>query len=391
MKIKNVFFTGFAAAMFAGVCGAADAAAVSLISKDYADNRLQEKLVAGDGIAIAEDGKTISADGLAKQADLESVEGRVDTAEVNITTLQGDVATKADANSVYTKGDVDSLLDDKADKSLVGTLPAGTDATTVVEYVTKRTEGIATDAALGQLQATVDSTVTAVETLNDAATVQGSVAYKIAESLKSYRTSADQDVIDAQTLQDAKDYADGLNTAMDTRMGAVESTANAAATKTYVNDELAKKADVSNVYTKGEVDATVDTLATKSQVAADIKAVTDVMATDEEVAGAIEALDLGTTYAAKSYEARVEANETAIATNKTATETNATAIATNKAATEKNAGDIKTLQEAGYVVGTKSSGSYLVNFDANGVASYASIEVLDSNGDPIDLTTGAVK
>ena len=97
------------------------------------------------------------------------------------------------------------------------------------------------------------------------------------------------------------------------------------------------------------------------------------------------------TYADKSYEARVEANEAAIAKNKTATETNATAIATNKAATEKNAGDIKTLQEAGYVVGTKTSGSYLVNFDSDGVASYAAIEVLDSNGNPISLTAEAVK
>lgn len=373
MKIKNVFFTGFAAAMFAGVCGAADAAAVSLISKDYADNRLQEKLVAGDGIAIAEDGKTISADGLAKQADLESVESRVDTAEVNITTLQGDVANKADAASVYTKGDVDSLLNDKADKSLVGTLPAGTDATTVVEYVTKRTEGIATDAALGQLQATVDSTVTAVEKLNDAATVEGSVAYKIAESLKSYRTSADQDVIDAQTLQDAKDYADGLNTDMDTRMDAVELTANAAATKTYVDDELAEKANSADVYTKGEADAAFDANGAAATALSDAKVYADGLNTDMDARmDAVEAATTSATdnFAAKSYEARVVANETAI---------------------EQNAEDIKSLQDAGYVVGTKSSGSYLVNFDANGVASYAAIEILDSNGNPIDLTTGAVK
>ena len=58
MKIKNVLFSGFAAAMFAGVCGAANAAAVSLISKEYADTNLQAKLTAGDGIAISEDGKT---------------------------------------------------------------------------------------------------------------------------------------------------------------------------------------------------------------------------------------------------------------------------------------------------------------------------------------------
>ena len=93
---------------------------------------------------------------------------------------------------------------------------------------------------------------------------------------------------------------------------------------------------------------------------------------------------MANTYAAKSYEARVEANETAIATN-------TSGVAANKAATEANAGAIEVLQKAGYVVGAKTTGSYLVNFDANGVASYAAVQILDENGAPIDLTTGAVK
>mgnify|MGYP006932857410 FL=1 len=160
MKIKNVLFSGFAAAMFAGVCGAANAATVSLISKEYADTNLQAKLTAGDGIAMAEDGKTISANGLAKQSDLESVEGRVTTAETAITNLQND---KANAADVYSKTEANALLDNKADKSLVGTLPEGAGATTVVEYINKKTEGIATDAALGELQTTVNNTVADVQ------------------------------------------------------------------------------------------------------------------------------------------------------------------------------------------------------------------------------------
>ncbi len=384
MKIKNVLFSGFAAAMFAGVCGAANAAAVSLISKEYADTNLQAKLSAGEGIAIAEDGKTISANGLAKQADLESVAGRVTTAETAITDLQND---KANAADVYSKTEADALLDDKADKSLVGTLPEGTDAKTVVEYINKKTEGIATDAALGELQTTVNNTVADVQKLNGDANVEGSVASKIASSLEAYRTSVAQDVIDAKTLQDAKDYADGLNTAMDTRMNAVEATAGAAATKTYVDEELAKKANADEVYSKTDADAAFDASGAAADALTSAKAYTDEK--DTAMDARMDAVEAVTTsaadnFAAKSYEARVEANETAISTN-------AQGIATNKAATEKNAGDIKSLQEAGYVVGTKSAGSYLVNFDANGVATYAPIEILDSNGDPINLTTDAVK
>ena len=45
------------------------------------------------------------------------------------------------------KKDVDAL------ETLVGVLPAGTTATTVVEYVNKKTEGIATSGALAELQA----------------------------------------------------------------------------------------------------------------------------------------------------------------------------------------------------------------------------------------------
>ena len=63
MKVKNIMFSGFAAAVLAGACGAADAATYTLASKDYVTNQLatkQNKLTAGEGIDIKDD--TISAD-----------------------------------------------------------------------------------------------------------------------------------------------------------------------------------------------------------------------------------------------------------------------------------------------------------------------------------------
>ena len=108
MKIKNIMFSGFAAALFAGVCGAANAAAVELVSKPYADTNLQAKLTAGNNIAIDQDTNTISATGLVTTTALETVQNSINEAieagdkesadalaelEVIVEGLQGSVAT----------------------------------------------------------------------------------------------------------------------------------------------------------------------------------------------------------------------------------------------------------------------------------------------------------
>ena len=63
MKVKNLMFSGFAAAMFAGVMGSADAATYNLASKSYVDTEVakrQAKLTPGNGITITtgDDGVT---------------------------------------------------------------------------------------------------------------------------------------------------------------------------------------------------------------------------------------------------------------------------------------------------------------------------------------------
>ena len=61
------------------------------------------------------------------------------------------------------KGTADKAAEDIGKlTTYVGTLPDGTEATTVVEYVNKKTEGIATDAALGELQQAVNTNTTAI-------------------------------------------------------------------------------------------------------------------------------------------------------------------------------------------------------------------------------------
>lgn len=67
---------------------------------------------------------------------------------------------------------------DKADANaaLMGVLPEGTTATTIVEYVNKKTEGIATSGALAELQAQVSEHESSLAVLEGDAETAGSVA-----------------------------------------------------------------------------------------------------------------------------------------------------------------------------------------------------------------------
>ena len=123
MKVKNIMFSGFAAALFATMGGAASAADtdVKLITKDYADENLQGKLTPGDNIVISED-DTISASfnfgtedapitleqALAAKADASAVES-----------LEGLVGETSVAEQITDKvGEIDGTVADALDTKL---------------------------------------------------------------------------------------------------------------------------------------------------------------------------------------------------------------------------------------------------------------------------------
>ena len=100
------------------------------------------------------------------------------------------------------KGTADKAAEDIGKlTTYVGTIPNGENgeaiAASVVEYVNKKTEGIATDAALGELQGKVTKNAEdigknaenigknaeAIALLNSAATVEGSVAHTVATEI----------------------------------------------------------------------------------------------------------------------------------------------------------------------------------------------------------------
>lgn len=106
----------------------------------------------------------------------------VDRAGVSV--LWGQVAAKVEAEAARAKlaeeanAAAAKAAKDKADANaaLMGVLPEGTTATTIVEYVNKKTEGIATSGALAELQAQVSEHETSLATLEGGEDVEGSVA-----------------------------------------------------------------------------------------------------------------------------------------------------------------------------------------------------------------------
>ena len=101
-----------------------------------------------------------------------------------VSTLWGQVAAKVQAEADRAKlaeqanAAAAKAAQDKADANaaLMGVLPEGTEAKTIVEYVNKKTEGIATSGALAELQAQVAEHETSLATLEGGVEVEGSVA-----------------------------------------------------------------------------------------------------------------------------------------------------------------------------------------------------------------------
>ena len=75
-------------------------------------------------------------------------------------------AEAAQAAADKAQGEVDAL------EGYVGTIPSTSGVTSVIAYVDKKTEGIATDAALGQLQNDLDAAEAAIKAIQDDSLVE---------------------------------------------------------------------------------------------------------------------------------------------------------------------------------------------------------------------------
>ena len=110
-------------------------------------------------------------------------------------------------------------------RTYVGTIPSGATATDIVGYVQEKTAGIATDAALGELQAAVD------EVEADVATIMG-----------DYLKSSDKTELEGKiTAEETR--ATGVESGLDSRIKAIEDDYLVEADKTELQGKIDAKAD----------------------------------------------------------------------------------------------------------------------------------------------------
>lgn len=129
--------------------------------------------------------------------------------------------THAEGKVAEVQGAVDELAE------LVGELPEGTSATTVVEYVNAKTAGIATDAALEELN-------------NQLSGVQGEVATIKGDYLKGAdKTELEGKITEVSTaVATEKSRAEGVEAGFETRIAAIEGDYLKAADKTELQGNI---------------------------------------------------------------------------------------------------------------------------------------------------------
>lgn len=335
MKVKNIMFTGFMAAILGATSANAVDATHQLISKQYADNKLQAKLTqdnAGDNVTITNGKIGVNLSEYAK------------TSAVN-TAVSG------------VQSEVDAL------ETKVGTIPQDATATDIVGYVQEKTAGIATDENLAELTARVAANETSLKE-------GGTTATAIANALKAG--------------QDAQADIDTLNQTLATndtiaKANAAQTAADVSAAVTNATKDLATQQSVT------ELAATVANKADATALNA-----YRTSADQDVIDNAIKASITDITEVGGTIDTKVEAATAGLATQTalTAVETVANAAATKETVNgidsrlQTAESEIDTLQsdvdaiEANALLQSEDKGDYIVTFDEQGKPTYTQIQIV---------------
>ena len=201
MKVKNIAFTGFAAAILAGV-GAADAAQ-QLVTPNYVSKALE-------GV----DGRVTTLETTMGEGTL-STDAKTIVGAINeLDTIANGLPTNENFNNMNTA--INNIKDS------IGTVPEGSTVVSMIEAAEYDDTALA--GRVTTLEGAGYQNATQVQSL-----INTSIAGKAdASALSGYATTG--------------------------ALEAVKTTADNAAAKTYVDEELAKKANAGTTYSKTEVD-----------------------------------------------------------------------------------------------------------------------------------------
>lgn len=418
MKVKNIMFSGFAAAVLAGACGAADAATYTLASKDYVTNQLatkQNTLTAGEGIDITDD--TISAD--LSTVTVEGADGTQVPVSDALTNLTESVAgVQESIGNLGTNDDgsaktVADALEEKQDALTTdqqAAVDSGITAEDVAEIESTASAveslvGTVGDAESGLVKDVADlktdiTTKADAQALTDGLLLKEDVANKIAsataEQIEALSTEEKEakypSVSVAQTIANAavtkvNEVAGDLST-LQTQVGT--NTADITQLKTDVagkQDELtfdaAPTADSTNPVTSGGVYTALAGKADTSDIPTDY-------VTDSE----FETYQGTVTTALDGKQATIEnlaTIESGAAAGAKALQPNANISELNNDSGYQTAQNVSDTIAAGHYLTSKdlAAGTYLVSSDGQNNVSYTSVAVIDGEGNELVLTPAA--
>lgn len=348
MKVKNIAFSGFAAAVLAGVCGVADAATVQIASPTYVDNAVkavadakQDKLIQGTGITI--ENNVISAD--MSEATITNADG-TETTVADALAEKQDALENADVLESITAEDVAAIENNTTNiTNLTQTVDGNTtnisNLNTTVENLTTTVEGKQEKLKAGD-NITIDETTNTISANVDLS------GYATTESLGAYAT--DQELADAKTE---------LQTSIDKlTAGDVELTNYY--TKTETDNALSAKASTETV---NAIDARVTT------AEGEIDALQAATANLDSFVDSTEIANYSTT---EQMNAAIEANkydDSALAARVTDNENNI----------KTNTDDITAIKDAKYVSSAgQSAGKYLMQVADDGSVSWLDVQIVDA-------------
>lgn len=250
-------------------------------------------LARSNGSAWIQINKQPTADQIKTMIGLANYETKTDAAQ-KLT----DAKAYADAEVAKVQEEVDDL------EALVGTLPEG-DAKTIVAYVDAKTTGIATDAALENLQKDLDTAEEKIAALEEANAEGGAVAEKIADA----QEAADNAAAAAKTADDKAVAAQKEVDALETVVSEYK-TANDAAVKSAADAAKAAQDDVDALEEiVGEVptgETVVGMIGAAEQLAAD--AMTEAGKKVASVAAGDASVTIGGTSTAPTVAAKLSAD-----------------------------------------------------------------------------------
>ncbi|MBQ8473915.1 MAG: hypothetical protein IJ500_03580 [Alphaproteobacteria bacterium] len=388
MKVKNIMFSGFAAAVLAGACGAADAATYTLASKDYVTNQLatkQNTLTAGEGIDITDD--TISAD-----LSTVTVEG-ADGTQVPVSDALTDL-TQSVAGVQESIGDL-GTNDDGSAKTVADALEEKQDTLTADQQAAVDSGITAEDVA--EIESTASAVDSLAGTVGDA---ESGLVKDVADLKTDITTKADAQAL-TEGLALKEDVANKIASATAEQIEALsteekeakypsvsvaQTIANAAVTK--VNEVAG---DLSTLQTQVGTN-TADITQLKTDVAG--KADTSDIPTDYVTDSEFETYQGTVTTALDGKQATIEnlaTIESGAAAGATALQPNANISELNNDSGYQTAQNVSDTIAAGhYLTSTDlAAGTYLVSSDGQNNVSYTSVAVIDGEGNELVLTPAA--